>query len=141
MKIKTSDLTGRALDWAVELANGTHWSQNGYFVFDAPASPMDPARSAKQRYYDPNPQWRYSTDWAQGGLIIDREDIAVGPAKMCNAYRVIPGQPCRAYKITGPLAGNSAGDHYGPTRLIAAMRCHVASRLGYEVDVPDSLLQ
>ena len=29
---------------------------------------------------------------------------------------------------------------YGPTPLIAAMRCFVASRLGDEVDIPEDLL-
>ena len=28
---------------------------------------------------------------------------------------------------------------YGPTALIAAMRCYVASKLGEEVDVPEEL--
>ena len=28
----------------------------------------------------------------------------------------------------------------GPTKLIAAMRCYVASKLGDEVDVPEELL-
>jgi hypothetical protein len=29
---------------------------------------------------------------------------------------------------------------YGPTPLVAAMRCYVASQLGDEVDVPDELV-
>jgi hypothetical protein len=29
---------------------------------------------------------------------------------------------------------------YGPTPLIAAMRCYVASKLGDEVDVPEELM-
>ena len=29
---------------------------------------------------------------------------------------------------------------YGPTMLIAAMRCYVASKLGEEIDVPEELL-
>jgi hypothetical protein len=28
---------------------------------------------------------------------------------------------------------------YGPTPLVAAMRCYVASRLGAEVEIPDQL--
>jgi hypothetical protein len=34
-----------------------------------------------------------------------------------------------------------ANVQYGPTPLIAAMRCYVASKLGDEVEVPDELLQ
>jgi hypothetical protein len=29
----------------------------------------------------------------------------------------------------------------GPTPLVAAMRCYVASKMGDEVDVPEDLLQ
>lgn len=29
---------------------------------------------------------------------------------------------------------------YGPTPLIAAMRCYVASKLGDEVEIPEELL-
>ena len=35
----------------------------------------------------------------------------------------------------------SYGHAFGPTPLIAAMRCFVASKLGDEVDVPDELIK
>ena len=38
---------------------------------------------------------------------------------------------------TGKLTG--AALEYGPTPLIAAMRCFVVSKLGDEVNVPDDL--
>jgi hypothetical protein len=37
------------------------------------------------------------------------------------------------------MGGVSIAHEYGPTPLIAAMRCYVASRLGDEVDVPEEL--
>ena len=64
-----------------------------------------------------------STNWAQGGPIIEREGIATLPCPRGWAARV------------------GFGGEYieGPTPLIAAMRCFVASKLGDEVDVPEEL--
>jgi hypothetical protein len=30
-------------------------------------------------------------------------------------------------------------DHYGPTPLIAAMRCYVASKMGDEIELPEEV--
>jgi Protein of unknown function (DUF2591) len=72
---------------------------------------------------------RYSTDWGQGGPIIERAQIAVDFDASVEA-----GGPCAAsiadlgWYITGP------------TPLIAAMRCYVASKLGDTAKVPEELL-
>lgn len=74
----------------------------------------------------------YSTDWSQGGPIIERERI-----------RIVPFPPSRTKEgwwagfdyTTGASIGCA-----GPTPLIAAMRCYVASKLGDEVDVPEELV-
>ncbi len=68
------------------------------------------------------PRFAYSTNWAQGGPIIDRERINVEP------FRDINGDQWSA-----------DGAWNSPTALIAAMRCYVASKLGDEVDVPEEL--
>ena len=98
MKIKTNELTGAALDWAVAQCENF------------------PVRYG----FDDNcPE--YSTDWAQGGPIIEREGIALylyGPDKW-NAM--------------------TEKEYQGPTPLIAAMRCYVASRLVDEVEIPEEL--
>lgn len=116
MKIKTSELTGAALDWAVELAKGTHWSSNGYFVLKN--------RDGTARTFERNPEWRYSTDWSQGGPIIEREKIEIRPSSsdgwfgsIHNVWMFMPG----------------------PTPLIAAMRCYVVSKLGDEIEIPEEL--
>lgn len=101
--MKTSELTGAALDWAVATCEGV--------VYD-------------------NPAWTsYSTDWAQGGPIIEREKIGV--------FHYIHG-------FHGPRWHASIGSGGfgmdGPTPLIAAMRCYVASKLGDDVDVPEELI-
>lgn len=122
MKIKTSKLIGLALDWAVERAKGTHWSGNGYFVFKN--------ANGTNRSFERNPEWRYSTDWSQGGPIIDRERIDPDPIEILEGDGLI-----KIWKATIDY-----GNHQdGPTLLIAAMRCYVASKLGDEIEIPEEL--
>jgi hypothetical protein len=105
MKLKTSELQGAVLDWAVAKCE----------VGDAINEIDDPHF--------------YSTDWALAGPIIEREGITV-----------------RRY--TDALWDASIGrlDYVadGPTPLVAAMRCYVASKFGddlvlFKVEVPDEL--
>ena len=114
MKIKTSELIGAALDWAVAKADG--WSNDGL---------EDIVNGDKYPEHD------FSTSWSQGGPIIDREDIST----------VREGD---AAEWVASLYDYAASDWYlhthGPTPLIAAMRCYVASKLGDEVEVPEKLL-
>lgn len=98
MKIKTSELTGRALDWAVNQANRDV------------LAPVE-----------------YSTKWEFGGPIIEREKIRVGPVNDSEGWF--------AYKYVG----GGKPEYFGPTPLIAAMRCFVASKLGDEVEIPEEL--
>ena len=65
----------------------------------------------------------FSTDWAQGGPIIERENIGIG------------------YDADMGWIGIESDGKYetGPTPLIAAMRCFVASKLGDEIDLPKDL--
>lgn len=119
MKIKTSELIGPALDWAVIVANGqdaAYWLEmylsEGRRVFCA----------------------RSSTEWVQGGPIIDREGISL-------LYLYVTDDPFRWAATQKPNIRKVKPDSvYGPTPLIAAMRCYVASKLGDEVDVPEELL-
>jgi hypothetical protein len=106
MKMKTSELTGAALDWAVHIA--LHGSCEGYAEHE------------------------YSNDWAQGGPIIERE-------KMDIACWDIHSMPWKASIDGGTDAGVALYVEYGPTPLIAAMRCYVTSKLGDTVDIPEEL--
>jgi hypothetical protein len=68
--------------------------------------------------------WQPSTDWSQGGPIIEREGVSL-------EYSAQPEKWCACIMADQEV--------YGPTALIAAMRCYVASKLGDEVEVPDEL--
>ena len=115
--MKTSELTGTALDWAVATIEGyeiVRMRGNEITFLDRTE---DGALSEKCI--------NYSTNWAQGGPIIEREMIELVPhtdALWDAMYREqhIPND--------------------GPTPLIAAMRCFVASRLGDEVEIPSEIV-
>jgi hypothetical protein len=107
--MKTSDMKDLILDWAVATANG------------------DTFTLAHQDW-----AW-YSTDWAFGGPIIEREGISV-----CYDIELSQDES-RSYWATIYAVDSGEGRIYGPTPLIAAMRCFVASKLGDDIDVPKEL--
>lgn len=115
MKVKTSELTGAALDWAVAKCKGVDIDK----FFDAWVKDPDEPHF--------NKQFKPSTDWSQGGPIIERENISVQARD--GVWSASMKMPDGSWPIWG----------YGPSPLIAAMRCYVASKLGDEVEVPDEL--
>ena len=119
MKIKTSELQGAALDWAVAKCEVTEPIEEFDYFF--------------LKNHD-NGFCYYSTNWALGGPIIEREGIAVDCER--SSGRVSGWVACNE------VAGDENWDanvHYGPTPLIAAMRCYVASKLGDTVETPEEL--
>lgn len=105
MKIKTSELTGAALDWAVAKCEKALRNWPNYTALP-----------------------HYSTEWCQGGPIIEREyiDVLYMGDGIAEHY-------WRAEAIGGFTFAE------GPSPLVAAMRCYVASKLGDAVDVPEEL--
>lgn len=73
----------------------------------------------------------YSTDWSQGGPIIEREWLHVEPWP--NASVEEHRWSCTQYDLPIPIGT------LGPTPLIAAMRCFCVSKLGETVEVPEEL--
>ena len=116
MKIKVNKLTGAALDWAVAKCADLPFP----FAYDDYG-----------REYPVSP----STLWIQGGPIIEREEIFLAKSlRGCwNAMAYNEQHIATAFED-------------GPTPLIAAMRCYVASsklcdQFTNEVDVPDELVK
>jgi len=116
MLMKVSDLTGAALDYAVAQCNETvvQVGSSGtvyYFIRDNPVV------------------WTPSTNWAQGGPIIEREEISI-----LSVY----GRTHRwEAECTIAPAHRVKGKGFYP--LTTAMRCYVASRLGNTVEIPDEI--
>jgi len=138
VKIKTSELTGAALDWAVAKALGrldkrlTPDPRPGISAIDIGLRERD-VMVFSYACFDYVP-FAPSFDWAQGGPIIERKEIGTKRNAPCSVGREWEASP----SITAEGAGGRFG--YGPTPLVAAMRCCVASELGDEVDIPKELL-
>ena len=126
MIVKTAELTGAALDWAVAKADGCvlykDITLNGAWRVWGRNPHPDSAQLLEE--------WSPSTNWSQGGPIIELEKI--------ECY---PNDPVMPKAIIVP----SAEKHfyfrqYGPTILVAAMRAYVASKFGDEIEIPDDLM-
>ena len=102
--MKTSELTGNALNWAANYVEGL----TGIF---APVN--------------------YCGKWEHGGPIIEREGMGLWAYQWNEQGEAEQGW----------YAEDKDGDHVqnGPTPLIAAMRCYVASKLGEDVSIPEEL--
>lgn len=120
MKIKVSEASGPVLNWLVAKCRGKG------IEFDCPGDPwltVDGIADQPLHSYTP------STDWSQGGPIIERKQLNLS----CLSNDVWDAWP-----NTGMSDDTFCQGH---TPLIAAMRCHVVSELGPEVEVPDELVE
>lgn len=124
--MKTSELTGAALDWAVAKCK-------------QPSLALDHFKAMHDHYaYDYN-TFNYSTDWSQGGPIIEREKISVEYSHEEDWHATIGCTP-HDFLLWDQPYGTEVSYAEGPTPLIAAMRCYVASKMGDEVDIPEEPL-
>lgn len=105
-------LEGAALEWAVASIE----------------YPEDALVVEPELWADLSMPYEFTTNWRYGGPIIDREHMALNPAMGGGYVAHIPRIGARSHQL-------------GPTALVAAMRCFVASRYGAEVEIPDAVLQ
>lgn len=113
-KVKTTELTGAALDWTVAKVEGVSFVDMGYC--DVPI-----LYAVQAHQYSP------STRWELGGPIIERERIdTISEMNHWEGFKISNGIHLRTRSK-------------GPTPLIAAMRCYVAFKLGDEIDIPEDL--
>ena len=131
--MKTSELTGHALNWAVAMAEGdkvyrprlgrpSNWDKEAYLADGSDDRWVVRVENRRVAHFV---DWTYnpSGDWMQGGPIIERERITV------------IAMPNGTWATSTPLHS-----FHHPTPLVAAMRCYVASKLGDEVEIPAELL-
>ena len=121
--MKTSELIGAALDWAVAKCEGV----------PLVLAPFTGARNFVILGQNMKPtivMYEPSLYWAQGGPIIEREELTLSHSPYDHVF----------YGRTRPWCAEKKGRmEYGPTPLIAAMRCYVASKLGDEIELPEEL--
>lgn len=112
IEVKTKELTGAALDRAVEMALGG--VRVGHRL-DLPCG------------YWCLGLWRPSIDWGHCGPLIDK--FMIGFGVYSDAYLAVIG------------VNEMSGAELGQTHMIAACRAIVAAKLGDTVSVPKELMQ
>ena len=100
--MKTSELAGAALNWAVNHAER----------LTGILAPVN-----------------YCGKWEHGGPIIEREMISL----------IHPKYDCWTAHCYDKTLDDESYTLDGPTPLIAAMRCYVASKLGDDIEIPEEL--
>jgi hypothetical protein len=129
--MKTNELTGAALDWAVAKCEGyTDLHRIAGRMAHEPQLGMYPPRRA----YGVMDLFElgFSTDWSLAGPIIEREGIAIDCLRC--------GGKIDGWIASLPMFDEAKYQESSPTPLIAAMRCYVASKLGAEVETPKELI-
>ncbi len=146
-KVLVKDLVGAALDWAVAQCEGYKENEaGGWYTLIAGE-------------YEFVPGFRPTTDPAQAWGIIDRDGISV--VRCDDDYGVDDDGYTTDQRIPvwcaskGQQGLETSTEHqsheamyqiyeaevvYGPTSLVAAMRCKVDSVYGKEIDIPDELV-
>ncbi|MCC8366583.1 DUF2591 family protein [Xenorhabdus sp. PB61.4] len=121
MKIKTSELTGKALDWAVALAQG--WQKMAdYNGYSTPNGVVIASEYA--------PSW----DWEVCGQLID--EYLDSLTRMCTDSPWVAS--CKAVTVDDVSIWKVEG---GQTPKIALCRALVSAKMGDEVEIPDELLE
>lgn len=125
MKIKTSELSGVALDWAVAQVAGVEVEMR----YDRELTKVHDRHGIRliesiRSIYSP------STYWSQGGPLIERFKVDIITERDCLVSAYANDDKYQ------PLTE----DMYGSDHLIAACRAIVSSKLGDEVDVPEGLV-
>lgn len=119
VKVKTAELEGAALDYAVACCLEeceVHDLYGIYMVGEV----------------DPGVNFKPSTDWSQGGPLIEKYGLSIGGSFQGVIHACVSVES---------LPKNSVvSSQTGPTHLIAACRAIVAAKLGDVVDVPGDLV-
>jgi hypothetical protein len=110
--MKTSELSGTALDWAVAKCEG---------LINGDALDVGFIREGG---YTP------STNWALGGAIIEREKISLIWMQFSDE---------QYWLASIDVEEQAEREEIADTPLVAAMRCYVASKLGDNIEIPEGL--
>lgn len=138
VEVKTSELVGQALDWAVGKCSGMplftmgdDWPGNYSVTVMAGEQPvliLDLTKRMWLEHQGVTVPWLPSTIWAQGGPLRDKYDVGIEPGVPDGLpYAYVPGRD---------LDGSR-----GETALIALCRAIVAAKLGEVVQVPVELVR
>lgn len=119
IEVKTAELSGPALDWAVGVAVKHESVELDVLVTDG--EPLGVCITASHVMN----RWQPSADWSQGGPLIDEYAVE---------FEWVTDATIRAFSII------ESGVGFGPGHLIAACRAICAAKLGDTVQIPAELL-
>lgn len=135
VEVKTAELIGPALDWAVAKANGFAVQVRPYAEFcNASTGHKVKARYHRVWYeFDGDlEEYSPSADWSQGGPLIEKYAVKI---------EHFPSETI-ASKANARIAMHSTAYwQSGPAPLVALCRAIVAAKLGDAVSVPEELVQ
>jgi len=136
MKVKTAELEGAALNWAVAVSvkaepviprrDGVF----GFYVNSCPPCMLTEVPADGSRF-------RPSIDWSQGGALISKYRVEF--YDQGEDYTAIFENDDSEHCLECGCTHGS--DMRGKTHLIAAMRAIVAAEIGETVDIPKELLK
>lgn len=115
--MKTAELEGKILDYYVALAVGHVWRRK----WDPEDENYTSWQSYEQGWGNPTPP--YSSDWAVGGPVLEKERIAIIPDLGCPIY-------CAKFYDKTAIQWRFFESR---TPLVAAMRAVVALHFGQDV--------
>lgn len=134
VEVKTAELTGPALDWAVAVVEGESVvihspNQRRFDVRGGIHCSSDGCTIGPRSSFGDTEDWSPSTDWAQGGPMLEKYSWAL-------PYRTIARHHLGKFEACTESGKSCNGD----TPLIAACRAIVAAKLGGVVQVPAELV-
>ena len=148
IEVKTADLSGAALDWAV--AKAIEWKEpifcigricyieeDQYLIMEKP-DPDEPDDVTKPHHFNHYEQWSPSRIWSQVGPMIDKYRVWLSERSAGNEY---PADEWCA-DVNSPKNMACRYNYFvGRSPLIAACRAIVAAKLGDTVQVPAELVE
>ncbi|MCC8366518.1 DUF2591 family protein [Xenorhabdus sp. PB61.4] len=152
MKIKTSELTGKALDFSVAKAVGmdiymcsrSHDDEYGWIgnyevtahSFETPVITFGLCKNLCIEFNGDSTRYSPSTDWSQCGHLMDR---------YCKSFGMVQrrtNETWRAFAYGAPWNGQDTMRlASGDTLQIAFCRALVTAQLGDEVEIPSELME
>lgn len=127
IEVKTADLIGPALDWAVAQVEGVNYRQDGIKC---------KTRIAPRKWHHyTEPNFSPSTDWSWGGPLIDEYAISIMKPLFDDGIWI-----AERINETGEFHSGE-GRQVGGTALIAMCRSLVSVLVGDTVSVPKELMQ
>ena len=128
MKLKTSELTGSALDYSVAIAKGIPSADLKLpsYKGDSLFRYIRDDEGELTGNYMTGPDLLFSRKWEAAGPIIEKEQFSIAAPSPIN-------------KCWTAMTWRNESKQDGPTLLIAAMRCYVQSKLGDEVEIPNKI--